>query len=60
MTYSYPMVTYSDPKMTLRDPRVTYSHLNVTYSDPKHLPLLPPTSPEHEGHFIDHPLPILA
>ena len=29
----YPKVTYSDPK--------------VTHSDPTHLPLPPPTSPEH-------------
>ena len=34
------MVTYSDP-------RVTYSDPKVTHSDATHLPLPPPTSPEH-------------
>ena len=34
------MVTYSDP-------RVTYSDTKVTHSDATHLPLPPPTSPEH-------------
>ena len=40
-------MAYSDPKVTHSDPKMAYSDPKVTQSDPTHLPLPPPTSPEH-------------